>query len=1279
MMRYLTLFLAILPFFTIQAADYFWVGDSGDWSDAANHWATSSGGAIFHASPPGPDDDVFFDANSFSSGGQTVNVDLSTATCLSMDWTGATDNPELLITTNAKLDIYGNLVLIAAMDVTFAFQFGSRIRMQSDNIGNTITSAGQDLVNLRFEGAGEWTLQDGLISSSELFISNGSLVSNGQTIKAFTFSVNGSSSSLNLDNSDFTATTFRIVSASSATFVNSTISATTVEISPVGIAFNDLQLSGSSPSLSGTGLSFETLELSGTTQTTVNGSHTINTLLSATEAGSLIELQAGSTLTLNGSMQSLGASCAGLITWRSSNSGSAATLSKNGGSIDIDFVILQDIHASGSATFTADNSVGLGNTNGWTINASPSQTYFWIADNGGNWSNANNWSLSSGGVSAGCIPTPVDNVIFDVNSFNTAIGQPIVVVDDNLQQAHDMTWTGVLNIPILRIPVLSQLELYGNLSLSPAMTLDFVASASSQLWLKASDAVTIDPAGQDLVNFRMDGAGTYQLLGPLTSSHEIFLLEGTFDLDGFDLDGRVIFVNGSNATLDISNSTVTASSRFQINSISSLLTANSILSANEIAILPPGLMLDDIVINGSGGSLSGSNLTMGSLLITSDGLTTINGSHTINGELFLDNPGGEVEIQSGAEISMGDFKSSGNSCGDQIFLRSSNGGSFFTFLFTGGTPPPPANISFLILQDSRVLNGPFETNESVDLGNTTGWVINSASSQQYHWVGGSGDWDDPAHWSLTSGGGSSGCLPTVNDDVIFDDQSFMAPGQEVVIPSGTHYCRTMEWIDSGPDAVANQPTLRLASLANLYVHGSLLMADAGQMSYAVDAVFGSKIFMASRAAGGQVRSGGLDLINFRFEGTGGEWALLDDLTASTELFLTRGTLDTDGQNLNGSLFIMSSTGVSLLLRASEVNIESIRFNSLNVDAGTSLLITNDLSVLPSGLTLYDVQLTGADAALSGANLTLNDLQLSGPGQNAVGGNMLVQGDLVLDAPGSTVSFQSGNTLEVQGDISSSAFMGSPISLQSSSAGVTAMLVKTAGSACLEYLNIQDIAASGGAVFAAVNSTDGGNNSGWIFSPAPSCEIFLPVECTDFQAAALEGPQVVLRWMTAQEVNNAGFEIQRSSDGTSFETIAWVKGAGNSNQSLSYHFIDDSLLGRGSRIYYYRLLQQDLDGTIVQACDVISVRLAAHPSAPPILYPNPATTFVNLLWEQSSDGPVTITIYDALGRIWRKETLEYAGGNSPAMMEVSGWPEGYYRLQILLPRGEVWSGALVVRR
>ena len=88
---------------------------------------------------------------------------------------------------------------------------------------------------------------------------------------------------------------------------------------------------------------------------------------------------------------------------------------------------------------------------------------------------------------------------------------------------------------------------------------------------------------------------------------------------------------------------------------------------------------------------------------------------------------------------------------------------------------------------------------------------------------------------------------------------------------------------------------------------------------------------------------------------------------------------------------------------------------------------------------------------------------------------------------------------------------------------------------------------------------------------------LPIELISFNGESFGGdvnPIVVIDWSVASQVNNDYFEIQRSIDVETWETIETVTGAGNSNTQMSYSIIDDNPL-RG--VSYYRLKQTDYDG------------------------------------------------------------------------------------------------------
>lgn len=87
---------------------------------------------------------------------------------------------------------------------------------------------------------------------------------------------------------------------------------------------------------------------------------------------------------------------------------------------------------------------------------------------------------------------------------------------------------------------------------------------------------------------------------------------------------------------------------------------------------------------------------------------------------------------------------------------------------------------------------------------------------------------------------------------------------------------------------------------------------------------------------------------------------------------------------------------------------------------------------------------------------------------------------------------------------------------------------------------------------------------------------LPVELISFTATK-QNNDVALQWKTAQETNSRHFDVERSLDGTNFNTIATKAAAGNSNTVLVYNYTDADAAAFGGTVYY-RLKLVDIDGS-----------------------------------------------------------------------------------------------------
>lgn len=116
---------------------------------------------------------------------------------------------------------------------------------------------------------------------------------------------------------------------------------------------------------------------------------------------------------------------------------------------------------------------------------------------------------------------------------------------------------------------------------------------------------------------------------------------------------------------------------------------------------------------------------------------------------------------------------------------------------------------------------------------------------------------------------------------------------------------------------------------------------------------------------------------------------------------------------------------------------------------------------------------------------------------------------------------------------------------------------------------------------------------------PICLDLFPVEFENVEAKAVGSYDVLVSWTTATETNNDRFEIERSSDGTNWETVGTVYGAGTSEQENHYRFND---LNPMSGNIYYRIKQIDFDETFSYSKQVVTFIELAEGAL--VIAPNP---------------------------------------------------------------------------
>ena len=152
---------------------------------------------------------------------------------------------------------------------------------------------------------------------------------------------------------------------------------------------------------------------------------------------------------------------------------------------------------------------------------------------------------------------------------------------------------------------------------------------------------------------------------------------------------------------------------------------------------------------------------------------------------------------------------------------------------------------------------------------------------------------------------------------------------------------------------------------------------------------------------------------------------------------------------------------------------------------------------------------------------------------------------------------------------------------------------------------------------------------------------------------------IISWTTATEQNNTGFELQYSSNGTSFDPLSFVNSKavnGNSSSELSYVFTDTRLL---SGTAYYRLQQIDKDGRSSYS-NIISLKgEKVNALTLSNLYPNPTRNKLNLMIAAPVNDMVKIEILDITGKIVKQQINTIIIGDNKVPIDVAALPAGSY--------------------
>jgi hypothetical protein len=185
---------------------------------------------------------------------------------------------------------------------------------------------------------------------------------------------------------------------------------------------------------------------------------------------------------------------------------------------------------------------------------------------------------------------------------------------------------------------------------------------------------------------------------------------------------------------------------------------------------------------------------------------------------------------------------------------------------------------------------------------------------------------------------------------------------------------------------------------------------------------------------------------------------------------------------------------------------------------------------------------------------------------------------------------------------------------------------------------------------------------------------LPVQLVFLAATRVNATDVLLEWSTMSEVNNYGFEVERSNSmQANYNTVpnSFVAGHRTTLVPQSYKYLDST--GAGKQ-WIYRLKQIDLDGSVHYSDGVpaTSGNFDAKNAAPDQLaldqnYPNPFNPTTTIKYHLPEAGWVILSVYDPLGReVATLVNEQKTAGEFEAVFNAHGLASGmyFYRISVV---------------
>jgi subtilisin-like proprotein convertase family protein len=173
-------------------------------------------------------------------------------------------------------------------------------------------------------------------------------------------------------------------------------------------------------------------------------------------------------------------------------------------------------------------------------------------------------------------------------------------------------------------------------------------------------------------------------------------------------------------------------------------------------------------------------------------------------------------------------------------------------------------------------------------------------------------------------------------------------------------------------------------------------------------------------------------------------------------------------------------------------------------------------------------------------------------------------------------------------------------------------------------------------------------------------VAVPINLSNELTATRIGSAVNLIWQTAQEINNAYFDVEKSNDGINFITLTRLNGQGTTSAITNYSYLDAK---PNTGINYYRLKQIDFNGDL-KYTNIVGIFFSSNYQNLEMngLSPIPVLDVLNYKLFALYNGEVTVTITDISGKIIHTEKQNAISGMNDFSINVNSLQQGSYILK-----------------